>query len=358
MASSFPKKVGGYTIERRLGRGGMGDVLLGTHEILGRQAAIKRLLKPDPEAGGESADIVEARFHREGQLLAGLHHQGICSVYDLVHWRKTPYLVLEYIDGYDLSFLLKKNGAMPVDVALMVALEVADALQHAHQHGVLHRDIKPANVMISRKGEVKLMDFGIATAANHGDLTKTGLVVGTPNYLAPEVLKGGDPSPRSDLYALGVMLYRCLSGKSAFGSRKDPEQLYANILRGESRSLRQVAAHVPRKLARLVHAIFHKNPKKRPRDAAQLAVVLEAFLKSMGAEANRTERLVAYLHKDGHLSEEEALTVVAEPARLEKLEAAPAPPARPTRWLAAAVVFVAVTAATAWAVSSGAVPMP
>ena len=148
------------------------------------------------------------RFTREGQALAQLNHQGICAVHDLFARTNNLYMVLEYVDGYDVDFLLKEGGLLPPDIVAIIGVRVAEALEHAHLHRIIHRDIKPANVMVSRSGEVKLMDFGIARDEDLDRVTKTGLMVGTPMYMAPEVVQGGEADERSDVYSLGVMLYQ------------------------------------------------------------------------------------------------------------------------------------------------------
>ncbi len=283
---------------------------MGVHQLLGRRSALKRL-KPDGPDDGDQAlqDELQERFRREGQVLAQLHHSSICGVYDLFTWRGAHWMALEFVDGYDVRTLLK-HGAIPVDVALLICRRVADGLDHAHRLGIIHRDIKPANVMVSRRGEVKLMDFGIARAEDGERLTKTGMVVGTPTYMAPELLKGDLADARSDVYGLGAMLYRCLTGRPIF-KKASPEVLYKRIFDGGIRPIRQVAPDVPRHVAALIHRCLDVDPSRRYSSAWDVHGALDEALRRLGEHGSDEDRLVGFLFKDGHLTEEEALTVVA-----------------------------------------------
>ncbi len=299
----LPKSVGIYEVTDRIGEGGMGEILLGFHPLLQREVAIKRLL---PDMAKDDA-MVE-RFFREGKALAKLQHQAICAVFDMAQKAGTAYIVLEYVDGYDLAHILK-SGPMPVDVAAIVGLEVADALDHAHFHGVLHRDIKPPNVMISKTGDIKLMDFGIALVDDLERMTATGLMVGTPMYMAPEVICGEEPDERSDIYSLGAMLYQCLSGQKMF-AHANAQNIYPLIEQGRFPPLKKIAPRVPRALRRIVDRCIQRKPEKRYETAAELRQDLETFLATHHGWAQHQERLVAFLHVDGHISEDEALTCI------------------------------------------------
>jgi len=340
----LPSKIGSYNVLDRLGEGGMGEVLLGEHEVLGRKVAIKRLL---PEMS-ENQEMSE-RFIREGKALAGLSHQGVCAVHDLFMAKGNLTMVLEYVDGFDLSHLLKSKP-LPVDVAAIVGAKLALALEHAHFKGIIHRDIKPANVMISRRGEVKLMDFGIALAMDLDRVTRTGLMVGTPMYMAPEVIGGGDPDARADIYAVGALLYQALSGRKLF-AHANKDNLYVLIEQGRFPPLRKVTDDVPRALRRIVTRCLERKPERRYQSAAELREALDTFLSSHQAWASHEERLVAFLHADGHLSEEEALTCVDADDLVLSRSITLHPP-RP--WRAAAVIVVATALASTLAYGSAA----
>ena len=192
------RRIGGrYVLERRLGHGGMAVVWLATDERLGRPVAIKVLsdtLSADHDYLG--------RFAREAKLAAALQHPNLVSVYDYDAGER-PWLVMEYVEGGDLAALLRDGEPPPVE---QLAAELLSALRHIHAAGVLHRDIKPQNVLVDRHGHARLTDFGIARPADGASLTRTGQVIGTEAYLAPEVMRGAPASERSDLFALGVVL--------------------------------------------------------------------------------------------------------------------------------------------------------
>ncbi len=299
-AGSLPKTIGPYAVVRALGKGGMGEVVLARHDLLERLVAIKRLAPREDT----KLEEMEERFLREGRALATLHHQNIVGVHDLFVRRGTHYMVLEYVDGENVAQLLKK-GVLPVDVAAIVATKVADALECAHRRGIVHRDIKGANVMVSHSGDVKLMDFGIARDEALDQVTSTGVVVGTPMYVAPEVIKGGDADPRSDIYALGALLYHALSGRRLF-EHANSDNLYALIASGRFPKLSRVAPHVPWRLRRIVDRCLSKKPEKRFETAGELRAALELFLASANVWSNHEERLVGFLKARGHLTEEEA----------------------------------------------------
>jgi len=211
------RQIGGrYLLERRIGHGGMAVVWLATDERLDRPVAIKVLsdtLTADHDYVG--------RFGREARLAAGLQHPNLVSVYDYDAGER-PWLVMEYVEGGDLAALLSAGHA---PAAEPLARELLAALRHIHAHGVLHRDIKPQNVLVDRYGHARLTDFGIARPRNAATLTRTGQVIGTERYLAPEVMRGQPASERSDLYALGVLLADAVRAEAGAAVRKLADQL-------------------------------------------------------------------------------------------------------------------------------------
>lgn len=348
----IPRKISGYDIERKLASGGMGEVLLGRHQVLDRPVALKRLVSPD-DAAPDRVEELQERFLREGRVLAQLSHQTVCGVYDLFTWRSTLYIALEYIDGYDLTALLK-HGALPLDVALIIAANVADGLDHAHVNGIVHRDVKPSNVMVSRKGEVKLMDFGIAKGDAMDGLTRTGMVVGTPSYMAPEVLRGQEAGPKADVYSLGATLYRCMAGRPLF-KKAAPELVYRQILKGQIPKLRKVQPSVPRAVAAEIHKALALDPRRRHADAAELHVALLQCLAVVNAPRHHEQRLIQFLFADGHMSAEDALTVVApevleasKKTRVVKRERSPS-----WGWLAAGLLVTTIGLGGLWTVGTG-----
>src|SRR5512144_2975917 len=184
------RKVGTCRIVREIGRGGMGVVYEALEEGLDRAVAVKAL---DVKLA-RSKEVVE-RFRREGRAYARLRHESIVQVHDLVAKDESLYLVTELVDGADLARVLANGGALPPECVALVGARIADALDYVHFNALLHRDVKPANVMVSRDGEVKLMDFGIAKGAADMSLTRAGMLIGSPSYMAPEVLAGAEAGP-------------------------------------------------------------------------------------------------------------------------------------------------------------------
>jgi serine/threonine-protein kinase len=339
------RKVGTARIVKELGRGGMGVVYEATQEELGRRVAVKAL---DPKLG-KSKEISE-RFRREGKAYAALRHTAIVTVHDLVEKEDGGlFLITELVDGIDLTKLLEKGGALPAACVAVIGARLAEALDYVHFMKLLHRDVKPGNVMVSREGEVKLMDFGIAKDQTAKDLTKDGMLVGSPSYLAPELL-GGDPSDtKSDLWSLGVTLYELASGEKPFKG-KDAETLFSAIRKGEHPKLRAIAPGVPRRLARAIERCLHVKPRSRWRDAGSLARELERVAAKLLVGFHPQGRLVALMSHRGFSEEKEALTYVDARSLLETRladEAGPLPRAPRSPWRWALVVLVAAGAGVA-----------
>jgi eukaryotic-like serine/threonine-protein kinase len=299
------RKVGSSRIVREVGRGGMGVVYEAFQEGLDRPVAVKAL---DTKLA-RSKEIVE-RFRREGRAYAKLRHEAIVQVHDLVEKDDGLYLVTELVDGTDLAKLLAQGGALPPDCVALVGARVADALDYVHFNALLHRDVKPANVMVSRDGEVKLMDFGIAKGEDDASLTRAGMLVGSPSYMAPEVLAGGEAGPLADVWALGVSLYELLTGEKPFRG-KDAENLFAAIARGKFPAVRTLAPDCPRRLARAVERCLARRPAARFKSAGALARSLDATANRLLPRAvHPRARVVALLANRGFVTEEIALTKV------------------------------------------------
>ena len=297
------RKVGSSRIVREIGRGGMGVVYEAFQEGLDRPVAVKAL---DVKLA-RSKEVVE-RFRREGRAYARLRHEAIVQVHDLVEKDEGLYLVTEFVDGTDLSRLLAKGGALPPDCAALVGARVADALDYVHFNALLHRDVKPANVMVSRDGEVKLMDFGIAKGEEDSDLTRVGMLVGSPSYMAPEVLSGAEAGPMADVWALGVSLYELVTGDKPFRG-KNAEELFAVIARGKFPPIRSVAPECPRRLARAIERCLRRKPAARFRSAGALARTLDAIAaRLLPRGLHPRARVVALLANRGFVTEEVALS--------------------------------------------------
>ncbi|HLZ59573.1 MAG TPA: protein kinase [Ktedonosporobacter sp.] len=222
------QNLGGYQLEEEIGRGSMGVVYRGKQIALGREVAIKVL----PRTLAQDASYV-ARFIREAQIIAGLNHPNIVQIYDAGQQHKLLYFVMEYIQGPTLSSLLSIDGMLPQHLAAEYAAQIADALDAAYrERNVIHRDIKPENLMLNRWGQIKVMDFGLARATGHRTITIAKALVGSLYYASPEQVWGLPLDNRSDIYALGVVLYEMVTGQRPFTGRSMPDVTRA-ILNGE-----------------------------------------------------------------------------------------------------------------------------
>ena len=262
---------GRYEVERELGRGGMATVYLATDVKHDRQVAIKVLL-PD-----FSASIGAERFEREIKLAAKLQHPHILGLYDSGVAEDLAYYVMPFVKGESLRHRIDREGMLPVDDALGIALEVCDALGHAHAQGVIHRDIKPENILL-QDGHALVADFGIAKAASEAGaekLTQTGIAVGTPVYMAPEQAMGETVGTTADLYSLGCMLYEMLAGEPPFTGRNAAQILARHAMEGVP-SIRIVRSAVPEEVEEAIFAAMGKQPADRPQTAAALAEMLGA----------------------------------------------------------------------------------
>jgi serine/threonine protein kinase len=202
---------GRYDVGHEIGRGGMGAVWLARDTVLGRDVALKRIgLLP-----GASATDLE-RAARAPRLAARLNHPHVVAVYDLVAEDDANWLVMEYVEGVTLAALIKNDGALDADQAAGLVRQAADALAAAHEAGIIHRDVKPSNMLVTPSGDVKITDFGIARAEADASLTQTGLVTGSPAYLAPEVASGSGATEASDVWSLGATLFHTLAGHTPY----------------------------------------------------------------------------------------------------------------------------------------------
>ena len=206
-------KLGRYLIQSELGRGAMGVVYKATDSVLERTVAVKTV---NMTLERDGADKFEARFYQEARAAGSLNHPNIVTVYDVGKAGDVAYIAMEFIEGEELRSLLVEGKKLPVEKAVSIAAQVADGLGYAHQHGVVHRDIKPANIMVAPSGPVKITDFGIARMRSSGDLTQTGMMLGSPKYMSPEQVIGKRADHRSDVFSLGIILYEMLTGTAPF----------------------------------------------------------------------------------------------------------------------------------------------
>ena len=295
----MPMRIGNCQILEEIGSGGMATVYRAVQQPLGRVVAIKAL-KPSIAVDSQFAK----RFELEAHFMASLQHENILHVHDFLKQEGSMFIVMEYVRGIDLFDLLEKRRMLPPDVAAIIALAVARALDYAHFRGIVHRDVKPANVMISRQGEVKLMDFGIARDESQRDLTETGTGLGTPSYMSPEQILGDKLDFRSDIFSLGIVLYQMVTGRKPF-IEDDSHTVMQKIRLDRYVSPRRLNPSVPRRLEHIMARCMEKLPANRYASTQALIDELIEFLASR-VPINHSARLVMFLRELAVISDAEA----------------------------------------------------
>ncbi|SDK74404.1 serine/threonine-protein kinase [Nonomuraea jiangxiensis] len=256
MSDSNRLVAGRYQLLRELGRGGMGVVWEGGDTLLNRQVAIKEVLLPDGLPPGDRERQL-MRTAREARMAAKLNHPSVVAVYDVVEEDGRPWIVMELLRHPSLEEVVLTSGALPVREAADVGRQVLSALRAAHEAGILHRDVKPSNILLSDDGRAVLTDFGIAQAEGDPSLTQTGMVTGSPSFLAPERVRAADAGPASDLWSLGATLYACMVGRSPF-ERGDP-MATLNALLSEEPDYRRI----PPIMHPALRGLLRKEPEDR-----------------------------------------------------------------------------------------------
>ena len=273
-----------YTLLEEVGQGGMAIVYRATDETLKRVVAIKVLhqhLAAEPES--------KARLEREAQAVAKLRHENILEIFDYSGLdSQSAYIVTEFIDGQTLKQFLAGRTLRHPEVAALVALEVCGALAHAHSVGVLHRDVKPENVMVRKDGLLKLMDFGIAQVLDLQRMTVTGQLLGSPAYMAPEIVEGKQLDFRTDVFSVGIMLYLLAMGSLPFTGKNSYEVL-RRITEGKFTDPRMVGRGVDQALSRIITKALARRPEDRYADVGPLADELRAYLNDAGLGEIRAE---------------------------------------------------------------------
>src|SRR4051812_30124 len=339
-----------YHILKRIGEGGMGRVYLGEHVKMNRQCAVK-VMSPSLVNDADSA----ARFAREASNAARIIHPNVAAVFDFGESEGVVYLVMEYVEGEPLSRILMREAPLSLQRATDLAKQIADGLNAAHELGIIHRDLKPDNILVTRtragKEVAKVVDFGIAKAiqenVNEG-LTRTGQVIGTPEFMAPEQLYGDTVDARSDLYALGCILHLMLTAQPPFDA-PTREQMIKRRLAEEPASVQTIDPGIPDNVANVVSRLLARSPSDRYGSATEVKDALDGNLsRRTGFEARpslslrytpRSAPTVAFLH--------------ATQATTEVTEVPPAPPPvkSRTKYVVGGLGLIGVAAAAVWMTS-------
>ncbi len=275
------KKLGKYEITGKLGKGAMGMVYQGRDTVLGRVVALKTMLE-----GVDQDEEMSKRFLVEAQAAARLNHENIITIYDLGREEDTVFIAMEYLDGNDLKELRKERD-LSLPEKLNILLQICRGLEYAHKNGVVHRDIKPANVMVLRTGKVKLMDFGIAHMAS-SDMTKTGMIIGTPDYMSPEQVIGKKVDNRSDIFSVGIIFYELMADKKPFFSESVTTILY-KIAHEPLPTFDELNVDVPIEVETIIMKAVEKEPEKRYQDIGEMIKDLQSVIDLYGEKKMATQ---------------------------------------------------------------------
>ena len=303
-------KAGRYQIVGELGRGSMGVVYQGFDPVIGRTVAIKTMLT-EGLAGPEFQEY-KARFQREAQAAGVLAHPNIVTVYDFGEDNGVLYLAMEYLEGKSLEQLVEQQHLLPVETIIPIFEQVCGALDHAHRNKIVHRDIKPANIMVLDNGLIKVTDFGIAKMMSMG-MTQAGMILGTPNYMSPEQVKGRAIDGRSDIFSLGVVLYELVTGEKPFGGQNITTVIY-KIINENPPPPRELDATIHMGLSYAIQKALAKNSDERYQTCRELAEDLRNY-KNLGGMAAPSATVV--------------MKVPPAPARAVQPVPAPAPTPAP-----------------------------
>jgi len=285
------QSIGEYRIVDFIGAGGMGEVYRAIHSKIGRIAAVKVLTQATQSSG-----FVD-RFFNEARIQASLQHPNIATLYDFCEVAAQPCIIMEYIDGQAISERIAAYGALPLTETIYVFERVCEAIEYIHSHGVIHRDIKSNNIKISSQGQVKLLDFGIAKSQTSQQLTQVGSVIGTLQYLAPELIRGGTADERGDIWALGVLLYEMVTGRVPFEAATIGD-LCDKIDRVSYAPPAQLNSAVPREVAQIIARCLKKNPAERYNSAGELLADvrrLNALVSQPGLSSTVSEAATEYV---------------------------------------------------------------
>jgi serine/threonine-protein kinase len=280
---------GKYTIVAKIGQGAMGEVYKAHDSVLDRHVAVKTI-----SASLESSPDARLRFHREAQSIARLNHPNIVTVFDFGEEGGVVYMAMELLEGSDLRNLIAAKHPMGLDERLALMEQVCDGVGYAHSMSVIHRDLKPANIHVTSSRHVKVMDFGLARIGAASGMTATGAVLGTPHYVSPEQVKGHKADPRSDVFALGAILYELLTGRQPFEAESVHAVLF-RILETEPESVRRWIPDIAEPVVALAAKALTKDPARRFATGAEMATAVVAVLAELSGSGSREATLATLL---------------------------------------------------------------
>src|SRR3954464_7167465 len=293
------KTLGRYNLERVLGKGAMGVVYEGVDPRLGRRVAIKTILKSHLDE--DTAKDYSMRFVREAQAVARLNHPNVVQVFDFGEEGEIAYLVMEFIKGKELKTFFDANERFDLKEAVRIMCELCDALDFAHNAGIIHRDIKPANVMIDAQGRTKLTDFGVARVQDSDktsvERTQAGTMVGTPAYMSPEQITGGTIDKRADIFSAGIILYQFLTGEKPF-TGSGAWTIAKKIIQEEPPLPSSINTSVTPLFDAVVNKALAKDPNQRYASARELGMGLKRALEGRAEEDDSDKTVVGSLSGD------------------------------------------------------------
>lgn len=312
-----PSYIGRYRVESTLGRGGMGVVYKAFDPIIERVVAIKLLRRVMSLDQDEYQSYLKT-FYLEAKAAGRLNHPNIVMIHDVGEWEHLPYIVMEYLEGTNLHKLVAKKFKMPWEEAARIIRETGNALAYAHSHGVIHRDIKPSNIAILRDGKVKVLDFGVARITEH-ETPREEDIIGTPSYLAPEVLHGTPARPESDIFSLGVVFYQIVTGEKPFQG-DNIAAILSSILNTKPHPPTHLNPSLPPIFDTIILRMLAKSPKDRYRNAT-------AVVDDLGRLIDHGHTIELDIPEDSDLFAEETQALDDKEPTLREISTAP------TAWL-------------------------
>ncbi|MFH2049062.1 MAG: serine/threonine-protein kinase [bacterium] len=281
LPTGAPPNLGRYQVTGTLGKGAMGMVYMGLDPAINRPVALKTIRLDFVNDPSEMEDLKE-RLFREAQAAGKLSHPNIVTIYDVGSEDQLQYIAMEYLEGETLEDMIKRKTNFNYKIIAQIIIQICSALNYAHEQGIVHRDIKPANIMILKDYRVKVMDYGIARI-DSSSMTKTGIAMGTPNYISPEQLKGQPTDQRADLFSLGVVIYEMLLGKRPFKGENITSLIYS-IMHHEPPKPSDLNPQIPLLFDRIIFKALEKNPDARFQKASEIVTILNDFVESFAPE--------------------------------------------------------------------------